>query len=330
MKSPQKLTRILVALVVLSAGFLDYWEYSRTYYLDPNMYMDVVRGTATAPSQYRIVPLRIANFLHQHGHIGLRHAITIQDIFCAMLACYLLLVLLERSAAYRAATNTVRWFASGAFLFLITFYLSWILWYQRPETLPTAALVALMLGVLSWKPPFSKLASYCIIILSTLALAAIQSFVRADVAFCFYAGVFFLCFTQASKELFLPRMGQALLSGAAVLLTGGLQFYIMHVLYPHANYGGSPVFQFRQNITQPLRIFPFLLFLAPWGWTVAQVLRRKSSVESAGYALLAGSTAFLALWCVIGKIDEVRIFFPFALALAPLTCSLAMQQASEA
>jgi hypothetical protein len=32
------------------------------------------------------------------------------------------------------------------------------------------------------------------------------------------------------------------------------------------------------------------------------------------------------MWVVVGKIAEVRIFLPFALALAPLTAELAMQR----
>jgi hypothetical protein len=31
----------------------------------------------------------------------------------------------------------------------------------------------------------------------------------------------------------------------------------------------------------------------------------------------------------IGKVDEVRIFLPFALALAPLTVEMAMQRVEE-
>jgi hypothetical protein len=34
---------------------------------------------------------------------------------------------------------------------------------------------------------------------------------------------------------------------------------------------------------------------------------------------------FLAMWVTVGRIKEVRIFLPFALALAPLTAELAMQ-----
>jgi len=38
---------------------------------------------------------------------------------------------------------------------------------------------------------------------------------------------------------------------------------------------------------------------------------------------------YAVLWCTIGKIDEVRIFLPFALALAPLTAEMATLRVRE-
>jgi len=35
---------------------------------------------------------------------------------------------------------------------------------------------------------------------------------------------------------------------------------------------------------------------------------------------------FLGMWVMVGRIKEVRIFLPFALALAPLTVELVMQR----
>ena len=42
--------------------------------------------------------------------------------------------------------------------------------------------------------------------------------------------------------------------------------------------------------------------------------------------MLAAAAIFLGMWVTAGKIDEVRIFLPFALALAPLTVDVAMQR----
>jgi hypothetical protein len=116
---------------------------------------------------------------------------------------------------------------------------------------------------------------------------------------------------------------------AGVLLSGGIQFYLMHVAYPHASYGSTPVFQLVLNVTDHLRIFPFLIFMLPWAWTMNFFIRRREALPGPSAALLGGSTIFLLLWCVVGKIDEVRIFLPFAVALIPATVQAAMQTATE-
>jgi hypothetical protein len=43
-------------------------------------------------------------------------------------------------------------------------------------------------------------------------------------------------------------------------------------------------------------------------------------------ALLAGSAIYMVLWFVVDRIEEVRIFLPFAVALIPLTCACAMER----
>jgi hypothetical protein len=55
-------------------------------------------------------------------------------------------------------------------------------------------------------------------------------------------------------------------------------------------------------------------------------MRRRYQVESPGMGIFTAAVIFLGMWVVVGKIAEVRIFLPFALALAPLTAELAMQR----
>jgi hypothetical protein len=49
-------------------------------------------------------------------------------------------------------------------------------------------------------------------------------------------------------------------------------------------------------------------------------------MEAAGVGILAGALIYLGMWLVVGRVKEVRIFLPFALALTPLTVELAMQR----
>jgi hypothetical protein len=126
--------------------------------------------------------------------------------------------------------------------------------------------------------------------------------------------------------LSLARGVQAATSAAAVLVAGGIQFTLMHVVYPHAGYGTTRMFELWRNLTQPLGMAPFVLFLLPWGWLVTTLARRRATADAPGAALLAGSAIYLVLWFVVGRIEEVRIFLPFAVALVPLTCACAMER----
>jgi hypothetical protein len=82
----------------------------------------------------------------------------------------------------------------------------------------------------------------------------------------------------------------------------------------------------RHDLSQPLTFLPFLLFIVPVAWTGVQFWRQRADEDGASAGLVAGSGLYLILWAVLGKLDEVRIFIPFALALAPLTVELAIRR----
>src|SRR5271167_3357750 len=96
MRSPNKVARLLLAFIVCSTIFADYWEYSRAYHGDPDIWMDVIRGTAAAPQQYRIGVPVVADLLRRHGHMGLRHGFALVDLFSAAVSAYLLFGLFQR------------------------------------------------------------------------------------------------------------------------------------------------------------------------------------------------------------------------------------------
>src|SRR4051794_39362267 len=101
MQSPIKAARVMLGFVVGSTIFADYWEYSKAYHANPDTWMDVIRGTADAPQQYRIGVPWVADWLRRHGHMGLRHGFTLVDLFCAVATVYLLVGLFERAQAVR-------------------------------------------------------------------------------------------------------------------------------------------------------------------------------------------------------------------------------------
>jgi hypothetical protein len=236
------------------------------------------------------------------------------------------LLVLQRSIVYRKANVAGQWFGAASFVILVQFYLAWLLWYQRPETLPTTAILALAMLLLAIKLHWPEGVGTIGTVMGLLLLAVAQGFIRADVAFALHVGILLACLTGAGKGFALPRGVQAGTSLVAVLLVLGIQYDLMKRVYPQATYGKTQVLQLMWNLTSPSGYAPFLLFLVPVGWTVVMVARRRYLTEAPGMAMLMAAAVFFAMWITAGRIKEVRIFLPFALALAPMTVELAMQR----
>ncbi len=319
-QGPKRVVSVLLCLIVLSAGFLDYWSYSQAFYREPGIWMDVVSGTAQAPGQYRIGVIDTAYFLSQHTHLTLRLMLTVLDVVAGFIAVFALFLVLRRSAVYSRASGAAQWFGAASFVVLIQFYLAWLLWYQKPETLPTAAMLSLALLLLTVRLPSPGLS-----MIGLLLLAVAQGFVRADVAFALHAGVLLVCLTPAGRGFALSRRLQAGTSLVALILVLGVQYWLMKKMYPLANYGDTAVLQLLYNIKSVQSFVPFVLLMTPVGWTAVMVARRRYKMEAGGAGMFAAAMIFVGMWLTVGRIKEVRIFLPFALALAPLTVGLAMQ-----
>ena len=324
MQGPKRVVSVLLSLIVLSAGFLDYWSYSQTFYREPGIWMDVVSGTAHAPGQYRIGVVDTAYFLARHTHLELRHTLAVLDVIAGLIAVFTLFLVLRRSPVYRRASLAAEWFGAASFAVLVQFYLAWLLWYQKPETLPTAAMLSLALLLLTVRLP--DRVGTIVPVVGLLLLAGVQGFVRADAAFALHAGILLVCLTPAGRGFALPRWLQAGTSLIAAVLAMGIQYWLMRRVYPQANYGDTQVLQLFLNLKSPEKFVPFLLFLVPFAWTAVMLTRRRYQADSAGIGMFTAAVIFLGMWVTVGRIGEVRIFLPFALALAPLTVELAMQR----
>src|SRR3981189_2932146 len=195
MEGPKRVGSVLLIAIVLSTGYLDYWAYSQAFYQEPNIWMDVVWGTGSAPSQYPIGVIDTAYFLARHLHVGMRHTLALLDVISGMIAVFALFLVLQRSAVYRKASLAQQWFGAASFFILVQFYLAWLLWYQRPETLPSAAILALTLLLIAGRSPglgrggaigTAGTAGTVGTVLGLLLLAVAQGFIRADVAFALH------------------------------------------------------------------------------------------------------------------------------------------------
>src|SRR5205823_7719319 len=122
-RGPKRVASVLLIAIVLSSGYLDYWAYSQAFYKEPNIWMDVVWGTGSAPSQYRIGIVDTAYFLARHLHIGMRHSLALLDVISGLIALFALFLVLQRSAVYRRAGVVAQWVGAASFIVLVQFYL---------------------------------------------------------------------------------------------------------------------------------------------------------------------------------------------------------------
>lgn len=323
---PQRLTRWLLVLFVTGRCWRNYGSYNGTLKTDPGVWTTVLHGTAAAPEQYRVGVVFTADWMSRHLPLRLSAAFSVLDLLGSLLAVLLLYALLRRSRVYRSASLPLQWFGSAAFVALTLYLLDWSDWYWRVSTLPTAGLVALMLWL--WTPPSRRGSSGVragLVALAFFAVCMAQAMVRADVALLVSLGVVAVCLARRDPQLALPRWAALAVGLTTAAAVSAAQIYLMRVRYPHAGYGDVPVFMLPHDYHSWTNWVSCLIYIAPFVWTVVQAARQRWACDGADAAFLAGALGYAVLWLVLGRLEEVRIFLPFALAITPLTVQLAMR-----
>jgi hypothetical protein len=163
-------------------------------------------------------------------------------------------------------------------------------------------------------------------------LTLLLSTMRADQACFVNLGMVLAAWLRwrGGSGVALPR-AVALATGlVGAALAAGVQLWLIYRVFPQAHYGAIKFWQLWPNLHHASRWPPFVVFMLPVGWAAVQVVRRRFVADTAGIGVLCGAAIFFALWATIGKFDEVRVFLPFALALAPLTAQMAMLRVGSA
>lgn len=316
-----------ILLVALAAGVCDqtYWQYSNVDHYWPAYWLPFVHGTGLAPEQYRIGVKFAAWWLVEHLHWGFRHGFVLMDVVGLVAAVLLTYNLLERRQAIREARIELQCFAAVVVFALAAYYLGWVLFFFRPETLPSVGLTLLLAWL--WTARGKESSGGRIATVPALILAsAAQAWIRADIPCALNAGILLICITRYGRDLPLPKRTAILTAVACIAVAAGTQLYIMRVMYPHASYGPIPVFMVTRDLHMWLGLPPFIVFMLPVVWTGLQAWRERASLDGPSLGILIGAAIYLFLWILMGKIDEVRIFIPFALALSPLTAELALRK----
>jgi hypothetical protein len=327
---PQWMTRILLLAVSLGLCERTYWLYDSIDHYQRGYWKSFVDGVGSAPEQYRIGVKLAAWWMVEHLGWGFRHGFVLMDVAGTLTAVFLLYALLRRKQAVRNASPELQWFASAAFVALACFYLAWANSFFRPETLPTVGFVAVMVWLWSsWKTAQSRSKEFGIA-LALIAASFLQAWIRADVPVALNAGMLLACLMRREKSVATGRAWKIVVGVLCVVIAAAVQLYLMKVKYPHATYGPIPVLMIRHSWRRPLNLPPFICFMVPVVWTFVQFWRQRAawSGDEVDSGLVIASVMYLLLWGVMGKLNEVRIFVPFALALAPLTVELAMRRVS--
>ena len=312
----RRFTLWALLIIVGAFTFLDYWAYSVLSHADPGAVEKLIAGRGLAPQQYRVGVLFAARFLSRlvHGHLTYRHFFALFDFAFAAAAGWLLREILFHTQSFLAASKVSRLLRIFLLLGLATYYLSWAGWYQRPETLACTFYVALSLYLIS------RVRSAAAVALGLIVLAIVQAFVRADVAILFHFGLFLYVLFRGARGFLVSRGVLLLASCVSGLLATGILWVIMHKIYPQATYGDTPVFQLLLNLA-PGMLFPFFLFIAPTIYTYLRAQGKDATGEGVGHALLLAAALYFVSWALVGRLQEVRIFIPFAFALMPQTAN---------
>ena len=331
------LTRIVLLLTLFGFDWRGYWVYSREEAAGGiGPYLDFAHGIGPAPFQYRVGVLKTAYALYSFLHIPFRYSFAMLDTAASAIAVLLGYELLRRTAVFRRARIVTQWLGSSAYIALVLYALAWQDSYKKNETEPAAALVMLTLAL--WfgddrrSPDHTarRTGRNILTAFAILCLTLLTSLLRADLALCLNLGMFAAAWIRIRGPLALPRTLALATAACGATLAVVMQALLIKVFFPHARHYDSAVFMLPHDIGHPTEVAQFLVYLVPPVWTALEVRRRRFTADAASLGVLFAAAPFVLLWMLLGRLEEVRIFLPVAVALVPLACEMLMLRAAEA
>ena len=315
----KKFVILCTVLIIGSYSFLSYWQYSREFYQDPAQWSTFLQGHATAPAQYRIGVLFPANFLAKlsHGHLAMRHTLALLDFIFLTVGVSITTFLVSGMSFYRKASIQARGIIHLLVLLLLLFYLSWMFWYHKPETLANFCFLAIAAGLMAGRWRISPLLAA----FGLLLVSAYLGTIRADSGLALNLGLLLIALFPAGRSLPLGRITQIVtgILGSGIVL--GVESYIKYVLYPH-NPFSDRLFQLVTNLKSPLSLFCVVFALTPYFLIVALSRRYWRKLEAWECALILASIIEFVIFFVVARVDEVRLFIPYAMVLLPTSAIL--------
>lgn len=305
---------VVIGAISLSYGFMDWVGYWQSFHAHPEAWSLYLHGGIDAPLQYRIGTWLVVAWAHIHLQLSIWLTLTLIDVVSTGLALWCLVYVLRTNIIYREFSASLRMLSVVGLFFGFEYYLAWGHWFQYPETMPSCLFVCLSVLLISGRATRNRyLTGLCVV-----GTSCIQGLVRADIAVVLHTGFFLAALTPLTRNIPFGKKWQAATSALAALSAGLIQLYLMQVRFPAARYGSAGVFRFSANFL-PANWLTAALALLPF-WTILYLtIRRKYRPDNITTMLLLSSCLYFALWLMVGRLQEVRIFLPFGVALLPAT-----------
>jgi hypothetical protein len=266
--------------------FLEISEYRGTL---AGLYENVVDGHADAPYQYRILVPRFVVWLHHLSGVAYRLVAVVVDGAALYGGAFAILGVLTALRRERLALGVALYIAFLGFGTTA---------YAKPESI--VAFFAASLLALGFVRHEEKGAA---------VLVALAAFVLAGTRLDVLAALGVAYFVR----WFWQRRRKDLVFAAALVVVAAGTTVALAAAYPDTRYPpGVPVLQLWHSIRPNNFVFP-LLFLLPAIvplWMLRGRIRETVGVELC--ALGAAVVAFSAEALVVARVEEVRLWFPFA------------------
>jgi hypothetical protein len=305
---------IAISAISLSYGFMDWVGYWQSFHAHPEAWYLYLHGGIDAPLQYRIGTWLVVAWAHTRLHLSIWLTLTLIDVVSLGLALWCLVYVLSTNVTYLEYSAPLRMLSVVGLFLGVEYYLGWGHWFQYSGTMPSCLFICLSVLLVSGTAIQNRyLASLCVVVAS-----CIQGLIRADTAVILHAGFFLAVCSPLTRNLPFGRKWQVTTSALAALSAGLVQLYLMEVRFPGARYGSAGVFRFSTNFL-PANWVTAALALLPFWMILYLTISRKYRPDNITAMLLVSSCFYFAVWMMVGRLQEVRIFLPFAVALLPST-----------
>ena len=275
-------------------------------------YTPLFETPSELPEAYRIAMPALGRLVMKVCHTNDAPAVAaVFDLIFGFAACYLF---------YRLAVDFLpaTWLVAVLFLAMIQFGMSWVVPWQRPETMPTSLFLAVVL--------FSVARVRQSLVWSALIVAATfaQGFVRTDVPLVLGVSIILLSVLPGEVGIIGTRRLLVFLGGIMVFVTVAIQGYLRYVRLPNVHRWPSNkqlltlsrnVHNLHSLVTGFVALLPFVVFAIFLVW-------KRPALDASDRLVLLASALYLVLWFNAGYVSEARIFVPFMFALSSVAAKV--------